>query len=250
MGIPEQALRGFIAWNLEREHGDLGLGSSARKPPLSPLGKSLISEKASKPIQVQVNDIYDSAGGHIGLAKARLDLIHTMESLDGIETRRDQLPANIITIFDSGLKRIERQPLAQCDMALNAIAAALTHIKGVGVPELRERLHNRGAAETRSGEDILEATRGFLEGSPIGRPQKLAAYHHSFFTYIAERYHVGIHRASQQINRPRVPFENQNISESPAEVTPHKLARSATLQIIEEEPVEPFIIRKGTRPWK
>ncbi|KAF1840464.1 tol protein [Cucurbitaria berberidis CBS 394.84] len=188
-------MKNFISWNLEREHGDLGLGSSARKPPLSPLGKSLISKTASKSVQIHANEVYDSAGEHIGLAKARLDLIHNMNSLDGIETRRDQLPANIVTIFDFGLKRIEGQPPKQSDIALKAIAAASVHIKGVDIPELRARLQNYGAAETRSGEDILEATRGFLLGTIRDDPQKLAAYHQSFFYYIAERYHQGIHQS-------------------------------------------------------
>lgn len=243
-------MKDYIVWNLEREHGDLGLGSSARKPPLSPLGKSLISKTASKSIQIHANEVYDSAGGHIGLAKARLDLIHSMGSLEGIETRRDQLPVNIVTMFDFGLKRIENQPTSQCDIALKSIAAASINIKGVEIPELREILKIFGAAETRSGEDILEATRGFLLGTTRDDPQRIAVYHHSFFFYIAERYHRGIHRASLQINPPRARFEPQNVSESPAKVTPHKMARSNTMQMIKEEPRQPFMLRKGTRAWK
>jgi hypothetical protein len=184
--------------------------------------------------------VYEAAGGHIGMAKARLDFIHTMDSLDGIESRRDQLPANIVTMFDSGLKRIEMQPTGQRDIALKAIAAAATDIRGVEVPVVREMLQD---LEIRSGEDILEFASGFLLTSARDTTSlRLTAFHQSFFRYIAERYHQAIHRASIQIRSPKARFPSQEIR-PPASVTPHKLARSMT------QPVQPFIIRKDTRDW-
>ncbi|KAF1837497.1 hypothetical protein BDW02DRAFT_518807 [Decorospora gaudefroyi] len=240
IAVPDMAMKEFIAWNLEREHGDLGLGSSARKPPLSPLGRSLISNTASKSVQKHAEDVYEAAGGHIGMAKARLDLIHTMDSLEGIESRRDQLPANIITMFDAGLKRIEIQPSDQRDIALKAIAAAAADIRGVEVPVLREMLRN---ADIRSGEDVLECSKGFLLTSTHDTPSlRLTAFHQSFFRYISERYNQEIHRASMQINPARPRFAPREIG-SPADITPQKLARSIT------QPVHPFIPRKDTRNW-
>ncbi|OAL56034.1 hypothetical protein IQ07DRAFT_498830, partial [Pyrenochaeta sp. DS3sAY3a] len=248
IAVPESAMKDFIAWNLEREHGDLGLGSSARKPPLSPLGKSLVSRMASKSVQKHANDVLDSAGGHIGMAKARLDLIHNMESLEGIETRRDQLPANIVTMFDSGIRRMEQQPRPQSEIALHAIAAASSDIRGISIPVLREKLVNIGAAETRSGEDVLEATKGFLLGTLRDDPQKVAVFHSSFYFYIAERYNQAIHRASLQINRKTPRFEPQNVPGMPGKATPLKIARSATMPVVDETPKR-FISRKNTREW-
>ncbi|KAF1946297.1 hypothetical protein EJ02DRAFT_249210 [Clathrospora elynae] len=238
--IPELPMREFIAWNLEREHGNLGLGSSARKPPLSPLGKSLVS----KTVQKHADEVCIDAVGHIGMAKARLDLIHTMDSLDGIESRRDQLPTNIVTMFDFGLKRIETQPAGQADIALKAIAAAATGVGGVEIPALREKLQRLCATEVRSGEEILEMTRGFLLFSTREtQSMRLAAFHQSFFYYIRERYNQAIHRASLQINPPRPLFPPQ-ITGSPADITPNRLVRSIT------QPVNPFMLRKGTRIWE
>jgi len=237
---PEVAMRNYVAWDLEREHGDLGLGSSARKPPLSPLGQILTSRTASKSVQKYMEEVIDAAGGNISMAKARLDLIHTMETLDDLEARRDQLPANIVTMFDSSLKRIETQPDNQHEMALKAIAAAATDIRGEEVPIIREILHK---LDIRSGEDILEATRGFLLSTPTDTESlRLAAFHPSFFRYITERYHQAIHRASQQIHIPKPSFHRQELG-PPNPITPYTLSRSIT------QPLQPFIIRKDTRDW-
>jgi len=237
---PEAAMRNYVAWDLEREHGDLGLASSARKPPLSPLGQVLTSRTASKSVQKYMEEIIDAAGGNISMAKARLDLVHTMETLDDLEARRDQLPANIVTMFDSGLKRIESQPNDQQEIALKAIAAAATDIRGEEVPIIREILHK---LDIRSGEDILEATRGFLSSTPTDTENlRLAAFHPSFFRYITERYHQAIHRVSQQIDIPKPSFHRQELG-TPNPITPYTLSRSIT------QPLQPFIIRKDTRDW-
>lgn len=237
---PEEAMREYIAWNLEREHGDLGLGSSARKPPLSPLGQVLTSKTASKSVQKYMEEIIDAAGGNISMAKARLDLIHTMETLDDLEARRDQLPANIVTMFDSGLKRILDQPNIHKEVALKTLAAAARDIRGEEVTVIREILQK---LDIRSGEDIIEVVRGFLTSTPTDTENlRLAAFHPSFFRYIAERYHEAIHHASQQIVVPKPKFHAQEIG-TPNPITPYTLSRSIT------QPLQPFIIRRDTRHW-
>jgi hypothetical protein len=236
-------MRNYIAWNLELEHGDLGLGSSAWKPPLSPLGKSLTSSSASRSIQKHADDVYEAAAGHIGMAKARLDYIHTMDSLGGIESRRDQLPTNIVTMFDSGLKSIEKNTTGQSDIALKVLAAAATDYRGEEVSTIRGILRDLHAITIRSGEDMLEACRGFLVTSTCDTASlRLAPFHDSFFRYIAERYNQNIHRASMQINPPRARLAIPEIG-SPATVTHHRLIRSVT------QPLQPFITRKDTRDW-
>ncbi|EFQ87197.1 hypothetical protein CFE70_001176 [Pyrenophora teres f. teres 0-1] len=237
---PEVAMRSYVAWDLEREHGDLGLDSSARKPPLSPLGQLLTSKTASKSVQKYMEEIVDAAGGNISLAKARLDLLHTMETPDDLEARRDQLPTNIVAMFESGLKRIGAQPDNQHEIALNALAAAATDIRGAEVPTIREKLQR---FDIRSGEDIVETVRGFLLSTPTDTESlRLAAFHLSFFRYITERYHQGIHHASQQIDIPKPSFYPREIG-TPSPVTPYTLSRSIT------QPIQPFIIRKDTRDW-
>jgi|TARA_R110002003_G_scaffold126_32_gene11719 hypothetical protein len=243
-------MKTFIAWNLEREHGDLGLGSSAHKPPLSPLGKSLASGKALKSIQKHADDVLEYSYGHIGIAKARLDMLHEMDSLDKLEMRRDELPASIVMVFDAGLRRIEAQHTSHRELALTALAASADLDDGIAIPDLREKLGSLGLTDIRSGEEILEATRGFLVATTRDNPQKLAVFNQNLIYYIEQKYHRAIHRASIQLNAPKARFEPQNVSDTPTAITPYKLSRSITgLQQIPESAQQPFIIRKGTRAW-
>jgi hypothetical protein len=250
ISIPDPAMKKFIAWSLEREHGDLGLGSPARKPPLSPLGRSLMASKVSKSVQKHADDVLEFSYGHIGIAKARLDLLHGMESLDSLEMRRDQLPASIVTMFDMGLRRIEAQQATQREIGLKALAAAAADDDGISVPDLRAQLERLGISNTRSGEEMLEATRGFLVATIRDDPQRLTVFNQNLVYYIEQRYHRAIHRASIQLNAPKARFEPQNLSDKPTAITEYKLARSTTgLQRIPEVSNQPFIIRKGTRAW-
>lgn len=100
MSIPSDTMAEFIAWDLEREHGDLGLRSPVNKPPLSRLGKSLLLNQDVRPIRNIVDDIVELSYFNIGIAKARLDLIHDMESLDGLDAKKDQLPTTVTALFD------------------------------------------------------------------------------------------------------------------------------------------------------
>lgn len=261
-------MKRFVAWSLEREHGDLKLESSARKPPLSALGRSLRENHTTNEAQALVDRIVDVAFGNIALAKARLDLVNEAESIQSVEARRDQLPANIIAMFDAGLRRIEAQPPNQRDLGLKAIAAAGRDDTGVSVPLMQRLLHNSISVNTRSGEDIVEAANGFLIATTRHNPQKLVVYNMSFYYYVVQRYNVGIHRASSQLiednirrktssydttsplSEPKVRFEPLTISEEPTEITPYKLSRTTTaLDPIEEAPSQAFILRKGTRAW-
>ncbi len=237
---------------METEHGDLGLGSSAKKPPLSNLGKSLCSNTANQSAQKLADKIYVHADGHIGLAKARLDYIHTKTSLDAVEAKRDQLPDNIVTIFDSGLEHMQDQPAGQGKIAVRAIAAASFEAHDdvrPAIPSIRTMLRSMDAIETRSGEDIIGATRGFLLASNT-EPRELMAFHPSFLYYIGQRYNKTIHRASLEIKTRRPRLGSQDMPELPSDMSPNKLVQSPPMQATEEEPVRRFIVRKGTQAWQ
>ncbi|KAH7076557.1 hypothetical protein BKA63DRAFT_564943 [Paraphoma chrysanthemicola] len=250
LSIPDHAMKNFIACSLENEHGDLNLGSSTPKPPLSPLGRSLASGKALKSIQKHADDILEYSYGHIGIAKARLDMLHEMDSIDQLEMRRDELPASIIMIFNACLRKIETQHSSHRDMALTALAASAGFDDGIEIPDLREQLGNIGITGVRSGEEILEATQGLLIATTRDNPQKLTVYNQNLVYYIEQKYHRAIHRASIQLRAPKARFEPQNVSDTPTAITPYKLSRSVTgLQQIPEHMNQPFIIRKGTRQW-
>ena len=96
MSIPSDTMAEFIAWDLEREHGDLGLRSPVNKPPLSRLGKSLLLNQDIRPIRNIVDDIVELSYFNVGIAKARLDLIHDMESLEGLEADADNASLSFV----------------------------------------------------------------------------------------------------------------------------------------------------------
>lgn len=252
ISVPDEAMKKYIAWDLEREHGELGLGSSCLKPPPSPLGKSLTSNKVLKSVQKHADDILEFSYGHIGIAKARLDLLHGMESLESLEVRRDQLPVNIVTMFHMGVKRMEAQQATRRELALRALALCADFNDDVEIPDLLPTQTNiLGTSHIRSGEDILDVTRGFLFPTTRDEPQKLAVFNQNFLYYIKERYHRSIHDTSIQMYDVKMRFEPQDVSITPTTVTRNKLNRSVTeLESISERPDQPFIIRKGTRVWQ
>jgi hypothetical protein len=252
ISVPNEAMKGYIAWELEREHGELGLGSPCLKPPLSPLGRSLTSAKVLKSVQKHADDVLEFSYGHIGIAKARLDLLHGTESLELLELRQDQLPANIVALFDAGLEDMENQQACQRDLALRVLAIVAGSDDGAAIPDLLQSQSKiLGAAIVRSGEEILEATRGFLLATTWDDPQKLAAFNLNFLYYIKERYHPSIHNASIQISDIRARSEPQHLPDTPTTITRDTTERSLTgLESISEGPDHPFIIRKGTRKWQ
>lgn len=268
MAVSDERLSNFIAWDLEREHGDLELLSSARKPPLSCLGEQLLLNRTGRPIQTIIDDIVERSYNNIGIAKARLDLIHEMESLESLDAKKNQLPSTVTALFDFGLQQIESQPARQCDVALKSIAAAGRSIDGFQIPGLRALLKFLNIAEVRSGEEIVEAARGWLHVSSKGDPQSLLVYNMNFMYYVQQRYHRGLHRSSIQIDshekqrrgdlhdadiddRPNaVRFEPQSVPGTPTKVTGYKLSRTVTaMPAIEEAPAQRFLVRKGTIAW-
>lgn len=264
--VPTETMEKFIAWDLEREHGDLGLKSSARKPPLSDLGKSLLLNRDSYPVETLVSDIAARSYQNIGMARARLDLVHEMESVDGLLARKEQLPATIVALFDCGLKAIEAQPADCREIALKALASAARYDDGESVNDLIEQLQGLQIPGIRSGEEIVEASRGWLVDIMVEGPQRLKVYNTNFVYYVEQKYHRGIHRSSVQLeaysrgssfanvsaHQPATTarFEPQNIFEEPQDINPFKLARTVTtMPAIEEAPFQPFIVRKGTVAW-
>jgi hypothetical protein len=267
--VPSLAMSTYVAWDLEREHGDLGLGSSAKKPPLSYLGENLLAHQDPKFVQTLVDDITAFSYENIGIARARLDLVHEAESVESLQARKDQLPPTIVALFDYGLKFIEAQPEIQREIALKAIAMAAKSGEGTTIEELRGILEMLGLPRLRSGEEIVEATRGWLVDSLRDGPQRLKIYNTNFTFYVEQRYHRAIHRSSLQIESKRrrstawtdldaqqsastARFEPQNVFGGPKKVNSFKLGRAsttATMPAIEEAPMYPFIVRKGTLAW-
>lgn len=260
-------MEAFIAWDLEREHGDLGLNSPARKPPLSALGESLLSARDTKPVQTLVEHIASNSYGNIAIARARLDLVHESAVAEDLEVRKEQLPAPIVALFDCGVQKIVAQPKQQVEIALKAISIAARYDDGEAIKDLLEQLRDFDISGVHSGEEIVEATRGWLVDIMVDGPQRLKVYNKNFLFYVEQRYHRAIHRSSIQIeansrrssafptsaaqqSASTARFEPQNVFEQPQDINLYKLARTATaIPAIEEAPVQTFVVRKGTVAW-
>jgi hypothetical protein len=197
--IPANTMREFVSWDLEREHGDLGLGSANdRKPPLSMLGISLHQDRAGGAAAHLVQHIVDRAYGNVGMAKLRLDLVHGARTLEPIEAVHDRLPNNLLDTFEAGINSIEQQPDAWLrDLGLLAIAAAARNFNGVPFESLEQWLSKASTQSSlahvasRSPEEIVRAARGYLVQKHT-YPIELTVYHPDFYYYVAEDYNESI----------------------------------------------------------
>ena len=192
-------MREFVAWNLEGEHGDLGLGSpNNQKPPLSVLGTLLHEDGTGSAAARLVQHIVDKAYGNVVMAKLRLDLVHGAQTLEPIEAVRDRLPSNLLNLFEAGVGSIQQQPDAwQQELGLLAIAAVARNFNGVPFESLEQWLLKASPQSSladiapRSPEDILRAARGFLV-QKLTDPIELTFYHPDFYYYVAEDYNEAI----------------------------------------------------------
>ncbi|OCK96347.1 uncharacterized protein K441DRAFT_694885 [Cenococcum geophilum 1.58] len=207
--IPTESIQKFVAWDLEKEHGDLGLQSlNDTKPPLSSRGKEL-RQRHGGDAQRHLESIVFKAFGNVGIAKLRLDLVHSTQSLEAVEIVRDRLPGNIIALFDAGIQRLEKQPDAQRELGLCAIAAAVHSYEGVPFATLERWVHE---ATSKSGavkipphtlEDVLQAAQGFLVvSSEVDRV--IQYYHNDFYLYASEDYNESLLWARSQLRFDRL----------------------------------------------
>ncbi|EFQ30866.1 hypothetical protein CGRA01v4_12936 [Colletotrichum graminicola] len=224
----------FINWDLEMEHGELGLGSeNPDKPPPSALGRRLLDPRNQESLDRLRDRVSSQAKGNISLARLRLDNVHQTQSMGALFARSDVLPANIVDFFDVGIGRIEEQPPSQRDLGLKVIAAVAHYDYTLGIEyehlqaiirrstktpararakrttstptvSTRRRRSTMPASETshvahRSLEEMLHAARGFLAfRNEENRP--LVAFCESFHTYARENYNESLVWAHAQLD--------------------------------------------------
>ncbi|KAK1961345.1 hypothetical protein LY78DRAFT_588937 [Colletotrichum sublineola] len=229
-----QPVARFIDWDLEMEHGELGLGSgNPDKPPPSALGRRLLDPRNQEALARLRDQVGSQAEGNISLARLRLDNVHQTQSLGALFARSDVLPANIVDFFDAGMGRIEEQPPSQRDLGLKVIAAVshydfalgieYEHLQGIirRSTKTPARAHAKRTTSTptvstrrrrstmpvpgmahvahRSLEEMLHAARGFLTfRNEETRP--LVAFCESFHTYARENYNESLVWAHAQLD--------------------------------------------------
>ncbi|KAF2496956.1 hypothetical protein BU16DRAFT_458406 [Lophium mytilinum] len=211
--IPPQSMRDFVAWDLEKEHGDLGLKSSCHdKPPLSSLGALILRNQDGSTPQSLLERILEQAENNIGIAKLRLDNFHNAQSLEDVESIGDRLPPNIVFQFDTAVRNIETQPASQGDLGLRAIAAAAENNAGVPAANVERWLRPKSSKfPPRSVEDVLQSANGFLISANM-EEENIRIYHASFFMYVAQNYNASLLWARSQLHFDRAFRSRTNIS--------------------------------------
>ncbi|KAF2801732.1 uncharacterized protein BDZ99DRAFT_455882 [Mytilinidion resinicola] len=228
--IPNPSMRDFVAWDLEKEHGDFGLKSPCHdKPPLSSLGALILRNQDGNTPQTLLERILDQAEGNIGIAKLRLDNVHNAQSLEDVESIGDRLPPNIVFQFDTAIRNIEAQPASQGDLGLRAIAAAAENNAGVPAANVERWLRPKlSKFPPRSVEDVLQAANGFLISANI-EEENIRLYHTSFFMYVAQNYNASLLWARSQLHFDRAFRSRTNIaslmSETRSKSSPHGPSR-------------------------
>jgi hypothetical protein len=215
--IPRSSIWNFIKWDLEREHGDLGLGSGhTNKPPLSQFGISFRSTRAGQAGQDWTEKIARDCSGSVLRAKLALDTIHSLKTADAYKFIPRRIPTNVQAIFQKELWNIARQPASQHDLAFKSMAAVGKQGDDVlGLPLsqlaflLRERVQRDGSRmPPRSVEDILHAAKGHLKLNPPASDDDeytIGPFHPDFYLYTLDDYNDDLIMANAQLNTLRPP---------------------------------------------
>ncbi|KAK0662225.1 hypothetical protein DIS24_g1982 [Lasiodiplodia hormozganensis] len=196
--VTNAAIEGYIRWDLEREHGDLGLESSCDlKPPASSLCKALARHKNSNAAQELVTYIAEKADRDITQARLRLDLVREAETANETQHTIERLPKSVIAVFNAGIKSVREQEEPSRTLGLNAICLVTDGdvSEGIETGIFLERLQALCSpnwdrtAKSDLLDEIIYASRGLLSVWLVeGEKEKVVAYHHDFFFYVQEDY--------------------------------------------------------------
>lgn len=204
------AIEGYIRWDLEREHGDLGLGSSNEvKPPASSLCKALARHKNRYAAQELVSYIAEKADSDITQARLRLDLVREAETVNSTQHTIFGLPGSVIAVFESGIKCIQEQEEPARTLGLNSICLVTTGhaYQGIEAGYFMKKLQALCSVDPEKTakscflDEIIHASRGFLSiyWHESDNEEKVCSYHHDFFYYVLEDYNESLSAVRRNI---------------------------------------------------
>lgn len=186
----------LIVWNLENEHGDLGLGvSGANKIPFSKLGLQLRERKSNNTARAIVYRVKEIAEGNVAMARLRLDILHGLNDVDLIEAQVGITPSSVTTILSLAFNSTQNKsvPLPQRTLALKAMAivSRVNHWMGVSLDTVRNLIGLSEGEEDGSHssvvlsvDDIAFSTKGLLVFDLD--ISALYAYNQAFHMYLNE----------------------------------------------------------------
>lgn len=185
----------YINWNMENEHGDLGLTNFGKSQvPLSKLAFQLRAQVGKA--RSIVNRVMADADDNVAMARLRLDIIHGLNDLDSIEAQMETPPPDVIALLDLAFNTTQHysMPLEQRTLALIAMTVVSQFpYRGVSfeilcmILQLSE-VHEKGSAGAVHTEDeVALSTNGLLVFSMDGgEARPLLAYNQAFHTYLRE----------------------------------------------------------------
>lgn len=204
--VSKESLKKYVAWNLEREHGDLGLGTSVHKPPLSSFG---LAFRRAGLGHAWIERVIEHVNESILQTKLALDRVHASKSPEEFaRTDPSRVPSNLQALYHNALKAIGQQSNDQYNLGLSCVAAVGNRAEqGLSLPVnvLADLLRGRPDPQSgsrvlpRSVEDILTATKGYLT---LQEPREGQIYLNvipfdvSFFRFINQDYSDEIRMAN------------------------------------------------------
>ncbi|KAK9772237.1 putative AAA+ ATPase domain-containing protein [Seiridium cardinale] len=197
-------LSSFVAQDLETEHGDMGLNSTALdKPPLSRLGYALLNSRRHHAAQWLRDHITNLADCNIALARLRIDIAHeNMSAIEEAEALPGGLPYAVTAFFDAVINGIQVQE--EFDSGLGLKTLALWADGAESEDELVEQLVSLGGvAESECTIDrILYATRGCLMVGKL-EDKPILPYSYTFRTYVTGGYCGVVDKVRVELGRSR-----------------------------------------------
>ena len=227
--ISTKKIQKFIAWDLEREHGDLGLGTLANplEPPLSLFGMAFRKTKPGGDMGREwIRSILDYVGTNVVQVKLALDRIHNSTSPDLVDLSPERLPANVQAIFNDGINAIIQQADSQTSLALRSIAIVGktgTMYEGTPLSELAVSLKDRRQRSSskqlppRSAEDVLNASRGYLRLLKIEEESHVLAFHRLFYHFTCDEYNEELIMAYSQLRTSKIPRSATQVAQKAQE---------------------------------
>ncbi|KAI9662633.1 MAG: hypothetical protein M1821_008800 [Bathelium mastoideum] len=190
------SLQELIWWELQKEHGNLGLRleSNMEWPPLSTLGKSLSSDHEAA--AATSGEISNRAQGNLTMAKLRLEGLLEARNIGYLFATKDRLPPNIVAFFDNLVAQIVTSSKPEDVLGLEALkiisrTAGVTGIEmGQFKKQLQKSIPHEQSAHGLAFMRALFAARGVLNLGITDREGALAvkAYHSDFHIYLSEAY--------------------------------------------------------------
>lgn len=226
-------MQNYIAWDLEREHGNLGLKSGVQNhPPLSSFGAAFRRDKPGNSGREWVKEVVQNVHGSVVQAKLALDRIHSATSPIAVNFSPNRIPRNVQELFHTAIKSIDHQLDSQRELALRSLAAVgkkgsedtgITLTRLARLLKMKSHKTSASFVPPRSTEDVLASAKGYLTLIPPRQGETeytMNAFNRVLFRYINQDYNDELVMANSQLRTFKIPTSFTRALESPIADSP------------------------------